>query len=61
MPAALAAFTPLTLSSITKRSTRVGPHALGCKQKQIGRRLAAFHHLRGIEPFAEMRREAGKA
>src|SRR2546423_1186047 len=35
-------------------------HPLGCIEKEVGRRLAAFHHLRGIETRVEMRREAGQ-
>src|SRR5207253_130961 len=39
---------------------RVRPHPFGRVQEQIRRGLAAFHHLRGIEPAVEVRREAGE-
>src|SRR6266498_3550452 len=35
-------------------------HPLGCVEEEVGRRVAAFHHLRGIETRVEMRREAGQ-
>src|SRR5882757_1879226 len=38
-------------------ATRIRPHGGGCVQEEIGRGLAAFHHLRGIKPSVKMRRE----
>ena len=60
MPAALPALTPLTLSSITRVRCGIRLHPFGRVKEEIGRRLAAFHHLRGIEPSVEMRCETGQ-
>src|SRR5438034_651041 len=35
-------------------------HPFGCVEEEIGCRLAAHHHLRGIETRVEMRCEAGQ-
>src|SRR5712671_440352 len=40
-----------------KGTTRIGLHPFGRVQEEVGRGLAAFHHLRGKEPSAEMLRE----
>ena len=43
-----------------QRARRRGLHLRGRVEKEIRRRLAARDHLRGVEPVAEMRREAGE-
>src|SRR5439155_12660621 len=41
-------------------ATWIRLHLFGCVEEEIGRRFAAFHHLRGIETRVEMRREASQ-
>src|SRR5258708_680153 len=43
-----------------QRAARICPHFFGRVKKQIGRGLAAFHHLRRVEPAVEMRRKTGQ-
>src|SRR3954471_24552666 len=43
-----------------QRTTRIRLHPFGGVKKEVGRWLAAFHHLRAKKPAFEMRRETGQ-